>query len=77
MRLRGITFYLYSGFNPELSASETILIPLIPISVQSSLVIGVNIINNTPNLWLTVLPSIFFLSFYGYIYTFTLLKNKV
>jgi hypothetical protein len=56
--------------------SATILIPLIPISVQSSLVIGVNIINHTPNLWLTILPSIFFSSLYGYVYTFTLLKNK-
>ncbi len=56
--------------------SPTLFIPLIPIVVQSSLVISVNIINNTPNLWLTVLPSIFFSAVYGYVYTFTLLKTK-
>jgi hypothetical protein len=55
--------------------SATILIPLLPIAVQTSLVIGINSINNTPNLWLTVFPSIFFSSVYGYVYTFTLLKN--
>ena len=56
--------------------SPTLFIPLIPIFVQSCLVISVNLINNTPNLWLTVLPSIFFSAVYGYVYTFTLLKTE-
>jgi len=50
--------------------------PLLPLLVQSLLVISVNIVNNTPNLWLTVTPSILFTGLYGYIYTFTLLKKK-
>ena len=54
----------------------TLLAPLLPLSVQSSLVIGVNLINQTPNLWLTVAPSIFFTGLYGYVYTFTLLKKR-
>lgn len=52
-----------------------LIAPLLPLAVQSSLVILVNVLNETPNLWLTVAPSIFFSGVYGYVYTFTLLKR--
>lgn len=54
----------------------TVLAPLLPLAVQSSLAIGVNYLNGTPNLWLTVAPSILFTALYGYIYTFTLLNDR-
>lgn len=54
----------------------TLFAPLLPLAVQSSLTISVNLVNQTPNLWLTVAPSIFFTGLYGYIYTFTLLKER-
>ena len=54
----------------------TLFAPLLPLLIQSSLTIGVNILNQTPNLWLTVAPSIFFTGVYGYVYTFTLLKKR-
>lgn len=50
--------------------------PIIPITVQSSLVIIVNAINETPNLALTVAPSIFFTALYAYTYMLALLKKK-
>ena len=53
----------------------TLLAPLFPITVQSSIAIGVNLINQTPNLWLTVTPSIVITAIYGYVYTFTLLSK--
>ena len=49
--------------------------PLLPITIQSSIAISVNLINQTPNLWLTVAPSIFITAIYGYAYTFTLLSK--
>lgn len=49
--------------------------PLIPMCVQGIIVISVNVINGTPNLWLTVTPSILFSGVYGYIYTFSLYQN--
>lgn len=52
-----------------------ILAPLLPLLVQSLLVIGVNVVNQTPNLALTVAPSIFFSGLYGYMYTFALYKK--
>lgn len=54
----------------------TVLAPLLPMVVQSALAIGVNVVNQTPNLWLTVAPSIGFTAVYAYIYTFTLLKER-
>ena len=45
--------------------------PLLPIIVQSILVIGINVINHTPNLWLTVAPSILFSAIYAYSYSIT------
>ncbi|AOW79201.1 hypothetical protein A3Q34_18995 [Colwellia sp. PAMC 20917] len=53
----------------------TLLAPLLPIAIQSSIAIGVNLINHTPNLWLTVTPSIVITAIYGYVYTFTLLSK--
>ncbi|MBB1345929.1 hypothetical protein H5116_07715 [Pseudoalteromonas sp. SG45-2] len=49
--------------------------PIIPITVQSSLVIMVNVVNQTPNLALTVAPSIFFTALYAYTYMLALLKK--
>jgi hypothetical protein len=53
----------------------SLLAPLLPIVVQSSIAISVNWINQTPNLWLTVAPSILITAIYGYIYTYTLLSK--
>ncbi|MEP1448276.1 MAG: hypothetical protein ABJK37_19395 [Paraglaciecola sp.] len=53
----------------------TLLAPLLPISIQTSIAIGVNWLNQTPNLWLTVAPSIFITAIYGYVYTFALLSK--
>jgi hypothetical protein len=57
------------------SIPGTLLAPLFPIMIQSSIAIGVNIINQTPHLWLTVTPSILITAIYGYVYTFTLLAK--
>jgi hypothetical protein len=50
--------------------------PLIPLSIQSALVAAVNLVNQTPNLVLTITPSILFSAIYGYTYTLTLLRNR-
>lgn len=50
--------------------------PLLPIAIQGSLVIVINVINNTPNLLLTVAPSIFFTMVYAYSYTYSLTKKR-
>ena len=57
------------------SIPGTLLAPLFPIAIQSTIAIGVNVINQTPNLWLTVLPSILITAIYGYSYTYTLLAK--
>ena len=77
---------IYAAFNHGLSTSAkylagkkisgALLAPLLPLLVQSSLVILVNYLNQTPNLWLTVAPSILFTALYGYVYTFTLLASS-
>ena len=77
---------IFNTFNSALDLSArklngvclpgTLVAPLLPLAVQASLNIGVNAINQTPNLWLTVLPSILFTGIYGYVYTFTLLKQR-
>jgi hypothetical protein len=59
------------------SIPGTLLAPLFPISIQSSIAIGVNIVNQTPNLWLTVTPSIVITAIYGYVYTYTLLAKPI
>lgn len=55
----------------------SLLAPVIPIIMQSSIAIGVNWLNQTPNLWLTVAPSILITAIYGYLYTLTLLKKPM
>lgn len=57
------------------SIPGSLLAPILPIMMQSSIAIGVNWLNQTPNLWLTVTPSILITAIYGYMYTFTLLKK--
>lgn len=57
------------------SIPGNLLAPLLPIAVQSSIAIGVNVINQTPSLWLTVAPSILITAIYGYVYTFALLSR--
>jgi hypothetical protein len=49
--------------------------PLPALLLQSVLVISVNIAFSTPNLWLTVAPSIIFSAIYGYIYSFALARK--
>lgn len=73
------------AFESSLQASEKsfngvcvpgiLLTPLPAIILQSIFVIGVNIAFKTPNLWLTVAPSIFFSAIYGYIYTISLSRK--
>lgn len=46
-----------------------------PLIVQSSTVFLINYLNGTPNLMLTILPSIFFTAVYGIVFTFSLLKK--
>ncbi len=52
-----------------------LITPLPAILVQSLFVISVNIAFMTPNLWLTVAPSIFFSAIYGYVYSVSLTKK--
>lgn len=52
----------------------SLLSPLPALFIQSILVIAVNIVFATPNLWLTVAPSIGFSAIYGYVYSFGLAK---
>jgi len=76
---------IYAAFNDGLDTSArylegkklpgALVAPLLPLFVQSCLVVLVNILNGTPNLWLTVTPSILFTGLYGYFYTFALLKG--
>ncbi|WP_100643731.1 hypothetical protein [Alteromonas facilis] len=53
-----------------------VLAPLLPLCIQSILVIALNLANNTPNLWLTVTPSILFSGLYAYSYSFTLFRKR-
>jgi hypothetical protein len=46
-----------------------------PLLMQSSMVYLINVLNQTPNLLLTIMPSIFFTAIYGAIFTFILLKK--
>jgi hypothetical protein len=50
--------------------------PIPPMLIQSSSVILINLLNRTPNLWMTVAPSIIFSAIYGYLYTLSLLRNE-
>lgn len=67
---------LSAGYFKGACLAGGLLAPLPALLLQSSLVIGVNWLNTTPNLWLTVAPSILLSALYGYSYTFTLLKLR-
>jgi len=67
---------LSAGYFSGKRIAGVFLVPLLPLTVQSVLVVSVNWLNQTPNLWLTVAPSILFTGLYGYLYTFTLLNKK-
>ncbi|GAA58599.1 hypothetical protein P20652_0455 [Pseudoalteromonas sp. BSi20652] len=67
--------HLSASYLNNKKIAGTLFAPIIPICVQSILVITVNVINQTPNLALTVAPSIFFTALYAYTYMFALLKK--
>jgi len=46
-----------------------------PLFMQSTMVYGINYLNQTPNLILTIIPSIFFSAIYGIFFAFSLLKK--
>ncbi len=52
-----------------------LLVPLLPMLLQACLITSIHIINNTPNIILTILPSVIFSGIYGYFYTFSLVKK--
>lgn len=52
-----------------------LLSPLPALIIQSIMVIGINVLFATPNLWLTVAPSIVFSAIYGYSYSLALAKK--
>jgi len=54
-----------------------LLSPLPALAIQTILVIAVNIAFETPNLWLTVAPSIIFSAIYGYVYSFALARKEM
>jgi hypothetical protein len=53
-----------------------LLVPLPALFLQTALVIVINIAFATPNLWLTVAPSIVFSAVYGYSYSIGLTKGQ-
>lgn len=59
------------------SFSHVVWVPLPAILLQSFFVIAVNWLIKTPNLWLTVSPSIAFSAIYAYVYTFWLTKRSL
>ncbi|MFT6268526.1 MAG: hypothetical protein ACJAVV_001340 [Alphaproteobacteria bacterium] len=50
--------------------------PLPALLIQTIMVIGVNVAFSTPNLWLTVAPSIVFSAIYGYTYSIALARKN-
>lgn len=53
-----------------------LITPLPALFLQSILVISINVVFATPNLWLTVLPSILFSGIYGYVYSIGLTNKR-
>ncbi|WP_371195648.1 hypothetical protein [Glaciecola sp. SC05] len=53
-----------------------LLVPLPALVLQTILVVAVNLAFETPNLWLTVAPSIVFSAIYGYSYSIALSKRQ-
>lgn len=66
---------LSASYLSNKKVAGTLFAPIIPIVIQSTLVTAVNVINQTPNLALTVAPSIIFTALYAYTYMFALLKK--
>jgi len=46
-----------------------------PLSIQSTIVYFINYFNDTPNIILTIAPSIFFTALYGGVFAYSLLKK--
>lgn len=46
-----------------------------PLAFQSSMVYLINYLNDTPNIVLTIIPSIVFTAIYGIVFAFSLLKK--
>lgn len=53
-----------------------LMAPMPALLIQGILVISINLMFNTPNLWLTVAPSIIFSAIYGYSYSIALSKSQ-
>jgi hypothetical protein len=53
-----------------------LLVPIPALLVQCTLLITVNVLFATPNLWLTIAPSIVFSAIYGYLYSVSLSKSQ-
>lgn len=53
-----------------------VISPLPALFIQSVLVITINVLFSTPNLWLTVAPSILFSAIYGYVYSAGIARKK-
>lgn len=53
-----------------------LLVPIPALLIQTILVVAINIWFATPNLWLTVAPSVIFSAIYGYSYSITLTKRQ-
>ena len=66
---------LSASYFKDKKLAAILFAPIIPIAIQSVLVIGVNVVNQTPNLALTVAPSILFTALYAYTYMFALVKR--
>lgn len=52
------------------------LSPLPALIIQSILVVAVNVFFDTPNLWLTIAPSVLFSALYGYAYSIGLSRKE-
>ena len=73
---RGVFWNALNVFKKQkIGLPGKLVVPLPALLIQSVLVIAVNVYFATPNLWATVLPSIFFSGVYGYVYSFSLSKK--
>ncbi len=53
------------------------LSPIPALLIQAISVTAINIVFNTPNILLTIAPSIIFSAIYGYLYSFSLAKSSI
>ena len=58
-------------------ASAALLTPLIPMIVQAGIVTSIHWVNQTPNILLTIAPSILFSGLYGYSYSIALSRRQM